>query len=101
MATVNVSFATQTLSIPASVIPSSVYKLQLMQGATVRAIVNVSHPATAGSFAAVADGTYTVLAQRTAAGGSVIGEATSAPFDVVNTVMADVDVPAVVNVTIG
>jgi hypothetical protein len=102
MATVNVTFTTQKLAVPATLQPSSIVNLRLKQGGTLLQIVNAALPGVSGSFANVADGTYTVEAQRITIAAQNIGEpAVSEPFTVVNNPTVEIDVPAVVNVVIG
>lgn len=98
MTTVNVTIATKKQSVPASPAASGNIRYQLLQGSTVVDTKLVGLPTLTASFANVADGDYTIIAQRMSMANQPIGDAsTSAVFTVVN--MTSIDVPDTLSVT--
>lgn len=99
MATVVASFTLKKQSVPASPAASNNIRCYLRQGETVLQTVTATPAVPSATFTSVADGEYTVAAQRISMSLTPIGDlAVSAPFTVVN--MAEVDVPDVVSVTL-
>lgn len=99
MATVNVTFTTKKLTVPATVNPQ-IIAMKLLKNGVTQAGFNVPANATGGSFPDVPDGTYTTSAQALSNQGEPMGTPSeSDPFTVVNT--HEVDVPDVVTVTVG
>jgi hypothetical protein len=97
MATVAVSLTLRKQSVPASPAASGNIKCYLKQGETVLQTVTALVSAPQCTFPSVADGDYTVAAQRMSMSNTPLGDlAVSAPFTVVN--MAEIDVPDVVSV---
>lgn len=98
MATVNVSITLKKQTVPADPPASSTIRYQLRQGSTVVDQQDAGLPGVSVSFSNVADGTYTVSAQRLNNLIAPIGDAAvSDPFIVVNT--TEIDVPDVLAVT--
>lgn len=99
MSTVNFSITLKKQSVPANPAASANVRYQLMQGATVKDTKTVGLPTVSGSFLNVADGDYTIVAQRMSMLNQPIGDSiTSAPFTVVN--MTEIDVPDAMNVAV-
>lgn len=99
MATVNVSITLKTQAVPVNPPAASTIRYKLLQSGTPVGQVDVGLPAVNATFNNVADGTYTVSAQRLNNLNTPIGaSAESQPFTVVNT--TDIQVPDVVSVTI-
>jgi hypothetical protein len=98
MTTVTASITTKKQTVPATPAASGNVRYQLMQGTSVVASVtgNLTSPA---SFSNVADGDYTVSAQRMSMLNQPIGDAAVSPgFTVVN--VAEIDVPNAVTVSV-
>jgi hypothetical protein len=99
MATVSVTFTLKKQSVPASPAASGNIKCYLKQADTVLQTVTALVSAPQCSFPNVADGDYTVAAQRMSMSNTPLGDmAVSSPFTVVN--MAQVDVPDIVSVAL-
>jgi hypothetical protein len=100
MATVVVSITLKKQNVPASPPASSNIKFQLFNaGGTMIAVQTGTVSTPQATFSGVADGTYTVVAQRMSVDNTPIGDAlTSDPFTVVNT--TEIDVPGTVAVTL-
>jgi hypothetical protein len=100
MSTVTVNITLKKQSVPSSPVASGNIRYQLVNaGGTVVATQTVGISYLQATFSGVADGTYTVVAQRMAMDNTPIGDSlTSDPFTVVN--MTEVDVPGTVAVTL-
>lgn len=96
-----ITLTTKKQNVPTLPAASNTIVLKLMQAgvATPKLTANIQLPNLTATFSNVADGDYTVVAQRINMQGQPIGDsATSEMFNVTNT--ADIDVPETVNVTL-
>lgn len=99
MATVSVTLTTKKQNVPSLPAASNTLQVKLMQGSVQKNVANVQLPQLNVTFNGVADGDYTVIAQRLNMQSQPIGDAaTSATFSVVNT--TDIDVPDTVQVSV-
>lgn len=99
MSTVNVSITLKQQSVPANPPAASTIRYQLLKDGALVDHAFVALPDVQATFLNVADGTYTVMAQRLNNLNTPVGDAaTSAPFDVVNT--TNIDVPDIVSVAL-
>jgi hypothetical protein len=99
MATVIVSITLKKQAVPANPPAASAIRYQLLKDGALVEHAFVALPDVQATFLNVADGTYTVMAQRLNNLNTPVGDAAeSAPFTVVNT--TEIDVPDVVSVTI-